>query len=174
VGDGLVDGFSLRKPLVELVGCLQRADLGAIPGADADLGVHVPGAFEQLHLEGARFSLDRHHLGERHDLDVVVEQALSHAVLRRVLPAHEGKHLAHAAVIARKLVVQLGQDAPDGRRGVRHQHAITDLREIERCPDAGNARPNDQHRADGRGLLRPLRLVFDNRDHLYLAISPGR
>ncbi len=113
VRDRLVDGLALRQPVVERIVDLHRADVDALPHLVANGRIDEAGPFQQLDLVVAPVALDRRDRREGHNLDVFMEQALAHAVLRRIFPAHERQHAAHAAVVRRELVVELGQDPPD-------------------------------------------------------------
>ena len=147
VGHRLVDGLARGQPLVELIRDLHRADVHAVAHLAADGRVDEAGLFQQVDLVVARIALYRGDLRKGQDLDIFVEQAFPHAILRGVLPAHHGEHPAHAAMIRRELVVQLGQDAAHLGGIVGQNDLVARLRQLNGRLDPGNAGTSHQDRA---------------------------
>ena len=124
LGHRQMDGCALCQSGIEFAGYADRADLGALAAARAFVGIHKGRAFAQGGLELARISVQGFQFGGKKQVDVAVKQSLAQAELAGSVPFGQGQHFAHAAVVAGKLMVQLGQKAPDMRLFVYQHHLM--------------------------------------------------
>ncbi len=145
VGNGLrvgtEDGFAQAQAAVEFAAQVHRAGRCAVAAGVALVQIHIAGILADLDLEIAglaRYSLD---VRQSDDLDVLIPGALHQL----------GREDAHGAVAGGKGLIELGHPPADGGRRIEQIDLETALGEVERGLDAGNARPADQHGADGFG-----------------------
>jgi hypothetical protein len=122
VRHGKINGLAQGQAGIELVADFNRAHSGTLAATDTTLGIDHGGFLAQGHQEFPRFPFQPHQFGPQQDLNIFVEQSAPQAVLRRRIALHQRQHLAHAAVVAGKLVIQLGQSASQARRPIDERH----------------------------------------------------
>ena len=148
VGDvvwhGEIDGCPFTESGVEGVRDANRADSAALPAADAFVGVHKRGLLLDHGLEFTGFPLQTGQPAGEQDVQVAVEESLAQAELGRIVPLGQREHFAHPAMIAGKLIVQLGQQPAEVGFVVDQEDLVFGFGQIQGGANAADAGSNHE------------------------------
>ena len=154
VGHRQVNGLARRQAGVEAVANLHRTDRHAAAATDAAPRIHPGGLLFERHPKRARIPLDGGDLRGEQNVDVLVKQPPAQAMLRCGVALDQWQHLAHAAVIRGKLVVELAQDAADVRRPIHQGDPVAVFSQVQSSPNSGD--PGADHHGGANSAFHPI------------------